>query len=78
MRARKFVLCIDDGDLASLQKGKVYERLSDKEAEALGQLRVIDESREDYLFLASMFEPVKISNSAQATLFANRVAEAST
>ena len=70
MKARKFVLCIDNTDYpASLEKGKVYECLPDREAETLGQWRVIDESGEDYLFSASRFVPVKLSDVAKIALF---------
>lgn len=52
----KFVICIDNrGYEASLEQRKLYEVLPDEEAAKHGQLRVIDESGEDYLFPKSMF-----------------------
>ena len=47
----KFLLCIDnEGYEASLEMRKLYENISDKEAERHNQVRIIDESGEDYLY----------------------------
>jgi hypothetical protein len=52
----RFALCVDnEGYLASLELHKVYRVLPDKTAEEDGDLRVIDESGEDYLFGADRF-----------------------
>jgi hypothetical protein len=52
----KFVICLDNnGYEASLEQRKLYEVLPDKSAAEHNQLRVIDESGEDYLFPKSMF-----------------------
>ena len=49
----RFVVCIDNtGYPASLELHKIYRVLSDKEDD---DLRVIDESGEDYLYPSSMF-----------------------
>ncbi len=57
----KFLLCVNnEGYEASLEMRKLYENIPDKEAERHGQLRIIDESGEDYLFPASYFAPVKL------------------
>lgn len=49
-RAR-FALCIDNSDYpASLELHKIYRVLPDPQAEGDGDLRVIDESGEDYLY----------------------------
>jgi hypothetical protein len=53
------VLCLrNDGYEASLEARKVYTVLPDRDAAAHGQLRVIDESGEDYLFPASLFATI--------------------
>ena len=39
---------------------KLYENISDKEAESHGQVRIIDESGEDYLYPAVYFAPVRL------------------
>lgn len=60
-RRRQFVLCVDNtGYEASLEPRKFYVALPDADAEAHGQVRVIDESGEDYLFPASRFTEVPL------------------
>jgi hypothetical protein len=57
----KFAVCINNkGFEASLEVGKLYEIVSDIEAENDGMLRVIDEDGEDYLFEANIFYPLVI------------------
>ena len=58
----KFLLCVENqGYEASLEIRKLYEKLPDKEAERHNQVRIIDESGEDYLYPSSFFAPVKLS-----------------
>jgi len=53
---QRFVKCItNDGDGLSLTPGQFYRVLPDK-AEAHGMLRVVDNTGEDYLFDAVLFE----------------------
>ncbi len=57
----KFVVCLkNDGYEASLEPRKIYQVLTDKEAESHKLLRVVDESGEDYLFPASLFSPISL------------------
>ena len=52
----RFAICVDNSEYpASLELHKVYRVLSDKEAERHGDLRVVDESGEDYLYPADYF-----------------------
>ncbi|GAB4578290.1 MAG: hypothetical protein Fur0022_10250 [Anaerolineales bacterium] len=52
----KFAICINNKDYpASLELHKIYRVIPDEEAETEGDLRVVDESGEDYLFPASYF-----------------------
>jgi len=52
----QFVICTDNTDYkASLEPRKIYEVLPDPEAERHNQLRIIDESNEDYLFPRHIF-----------------------
>jgi len=52
----RFVICINNSEYpASLELHKVYRVIADKEAEKEGDLRVIDESGEDYLYPAEYF-----------------------
>lgn len=57
-----FVICINNhGYEASLEQRKLYEVLPDEQASKHGQLRVIDESGEDYLFPKNMFINVALN-----------------
>jgi hypothetical protein len=58
---QKFLLCVDnEGYAASLEIRKLYEMIPDKEAERHNQVRIIDESGEDYLYPSEFFAPVKL------------------
>ncbi|HEY4611467.1 MAG TPA: hypothetical protein VII11_00610 [Bacteroidota bacterium] len=57
----RFVICIDNSEYpASLELHKIYRVISDREAERDGDLRVIDESGEDYLYPKEYFTPVNL------------------
>jgi hypothetical protein len=57
----KFAVCLNNkGFEASLEVGKLYEVISDAEAQSDGMIRVIDEDGEDYLFEAKKFYPLVI------------------
>ena len=48
-RGKNFLLCVDnEGYEASLEVRKLYEKIPDKEADRHNQVRIIDESGEDY------------------------------
>ena len=49
----------------SLELRKLYEVLPDAEAEKLDQIRVIDESGEDYLFPKAFFVIVDLPNAIE-------------
>jgi hypothetical protein len=69
MQAPAHVLCLDnDGFPTSLEVRKVYRCVVDEEARQHGMLRVIDETGEDYLYPADMFQPVELPPTA-AMLF---------
>jgi len=56
LNAPDYVVCVDNGGYpASLELHKIYRTLPDDEAARAGDLRVIDESGEDYLFPAGSF-----------------------
>jgi len=58
---RQFVLCLrNTGYEVSLERHKIYRVLSDREAAKHAQLRVVDESGEDYLYPASYFAPIEL------------------
>ncbi len=57
----RFAVCIDNsGYPASLELHKIYRVVPDKEAEEDGDVRIVDESGEDYLFEADRFLPVDL------------------
>ncbi len=55
------MICVDNrGYESSLEKRKLYEVLTDRAAEKHHQIRVIDESGEDYLYPKKFFAPVRL------------------
>ena len=66
---KRFVVCISNkGYPASLEIRKLYQSLPDEHAAKLGQLRVIDESGEDYLYPESYFAAVRLPQAAERAL----------
>ncbi len=69
MSATQFVICIENADYpVSLERRKIYEALPDPEAEKLGQIRVIDESGEDYLYPSEYFVSVTLPKDAETAV----------
>jgi hypothetical protein len=67
--ALKFVVCINNQDYpASLELHKIYRVLPDEDAAADGDLRVVDESGEDYLYPAARFVPINLPDAVQKSL----------
>ncbi len=65
----RFAICVDNSEYpASLELHKLYRVLSDKEAECDGDLRIIDESGEDYLYPADYFIVVDLPREAVRVL----------
>ena len=66
-----FVVCLNDrGYPASLELGKIYRSIPDREAEAEGWIRVVDESREDYAFEAERFHHINLPAEVEKALLA--------
>ena len=58
---KHFMICVDNrGYKSSLEIRKLYEVLTDKTAEKHHQIRVVDESGEDYLYPEKFFAPVRL------------------
>jgi hypothetical protein len=56
-----FAVCINNAEYpASLQLHKIYRVIPDENAAQDGDIRVIDESGEDYLYPADWFVTVKL------------------
>jgi len=67
--APRFVVCINNsGYPASLDLHKIYRVLPDEEAAREGDLRVVDESGEDYLYPAAWFVPVEVPRDVETSL----------
>lgn len=59
-RAKRFAVCVNNqGYEASLELHNIYRVVPDDEAEADGDIRVVDESGEDYLFSVSRFVEIE-------------------
>lgn len=65
----EFAVCVDDtGYPASLELHKIYRVIPDEDAATNGDLRVVDESGEDYLYPAKRFVPVDLPQSVEDSL----------
>jgi hypothetical protein len=57
----RFVICVDNAEYpASLELHKVYRVVPDVDALTDGDLRIIDESGEDYLYPADYFVAIDL------------------
>jgi hypothetical protein len=65
----RFAICIDNSEYpASLEKHKIYRILPDEKAAVEGDLRVIDESGEDYLYPDDYFILIDLPRNADMAL----------
>jgi hypothetical protein len=65
----QFVVCINNEDYpASLELHKIYRVVPDEDAATDGDIRIIDESGEDYLYPASYFAPIKVPQLVEESL----------
>ena len=70
--ARKFVVCLKNkGYEASLEPRKIYQALPDPIAAKHQQIRVVDESGEDYLYPKSYFSPIDLPQPIRKAVLAN-------
>ncbi|PKM36587.1 MAG: hypothetical protein CVV06_10325 [Gammaproteobacteria bacterium HGW-Gammaproteobacteria-10] len=70
MNKHEFAICINNHNYeVSLEMRKLYEVVADPEAEKHGQIRVIDESGEDYLYPASAFSRLSLPESVIERVF---------
>ena len=71
--ARKhFAVCLrNEGYEVSLEKRKIYEILRDLDAAKHDQIRVIDESGEDYLYPGSFFAEIELPQPLRRALAAS-------
>ena len=65
----KFAVCVNNADYpASLELHKIYRVLPDEDAATEGDIRVVDESGEDYLYPAEYFVFVELPKSVEKSL----------
>jgi hypothetical protein len=65
----QFVVCVGNKHYpASLELRKVYRLLKDEHASRHRQVRVIDESGEDYLYPEEYFIPIKLPQAAETAV----------
>src|ERR1700752_415918 len=65
----QFAVCINNTDCpASLELHKIYQVLPDEEATRDGDIRVIDESGEDYLYPASFFVVIEVPQEVERAI----------
>jgi hypothetical protein len=68
MKAR-FAVCVDNSEYpASLELHKIYRVIPDEDAKKDGDLRIIDESGEDYLFPSDYFLLIDIPRGTAQSL----------
>jgi hypothetical protein len=68
----RFVVCVDNAEYpASLDIHKVYRVVPDRDAERDGDLRIIDESGEDYLYPGKYFVAIDMPQETERALMAS-------
>ena len=68
-KTSEFVVCINNTDYpASLEMHKIYRVITDKDAKDEGDIRIIDESGEDYLYPSSYFVPIQVPQTVEESL----------
>jgi hypothetical protein len=68
----RFAVCINnDGCPASLELHKIYRVLPDEGVKADGELRIVDESGEDYLYAAERFILLELPQAVEESLLQN-------
>lgn len=70
-RSGEFAVCIHNGEYdADLIVGKIYRVVKPKRNDRLSDIRVLDESGEDYLYPRGWFVPVDLPLKAKKALVA--------
>lgn len=61
-----FAICLNnEGFKGSLELRKLYEIVADSKADLLEQIRIIDESGDDYFYPARMFIPIALPEATE-------------
>lgn len=65
----KYVVCVNNkGYQASLELHKLYQVIQDKTIEDDGDIRIIDESGEDYIYPSFYFKKVSLTKDVKLSL----------
>jgi hypothetical protein len=68
---KTFAVCVrNKGYEVSLERRKIYQVLPDVQAAKHRQVRVIDESGEDYLYPRSFFAPLELPQTVRRAVLA--------
>ncbi len=68
----RFAVCVDNnGYPASLELHKIYRVLPDEDARSDEELRIVDESGEDYLYAAKRFVLLRLPQEIERSLLQN-------
>jgi len=68
-KALRFAVCVrNDGYPASLERNKIYRTIPDADAASDGDLRIVDESGEDYLYPKPWFVVIEVPSAVRASL----------
>ena len=69
IKIRGYAVCLRNAEFAaSLEMRKLYPVVEDPEAEAHNLIRVVDESGEDYLYPAGLFQKLSLPSDVQRAL----------
>ena len=69
---KRFAVCLrNEGYEVSLEKRKIYEVVPDSDAAKHEQIRVIDESGEDYLYPEKFFAEIELPQPLRRALAAS-------
>jgi hypothetical protein len=68
-QSKHFAICVqNEGYEGTLELRKLYEIIADSTAEKYDQVRVVDESGEDYLYPRDWFLSVELPEAVEAQL----------
>lgn len=71
MKTKQFAICLkNDGYEVSLERRKIYQVLPDLDAAKHRQIRIIDESGDDYLYPQNFFAPIELSQPIRRAVLA--------
>lgn len=68
----RFAVCVDNSEYpASLEVHKIYRVVPDEDAERDGDLRIVDESGEDYMYPSRYFVAIDLPQETERALMAS-------